>query len=338
MEQLNNKGLSRRTFLKSTGAGMGAMAISMPGLAFENVFNNHEGAVATAQLKNAGLLEQAQINEQFKRLTDVLNLKISETDHVLIVLGQVTDLAFPYSVDHKLVSACLEWLQIQGSNKKHITIAYHAPKTLSSNAPLLKALVSHVTGEQFHKAKLMNVANSTAWFTLNLPKALPAVKVLEQAKQADHILFLDKLTDKKGVLNSPLQGLAQVLFEPYSLDKYSNRLDDLFAMHDIQSAISNKVRLLAYNASRFVANSAVSGVQIHHVHPGMLALSNDITSHQLFAENYLHSVLNNTPKLSRSSQSLTWFQTGGSRDPMTIAHIEKALQKSGVKLNKVQLV
>ena len=338
MEPSNNKGLSRRAFLKGTGAGMGLLASSMPSFALDNVFNNHNGAVATAQLKNAGLLEQAQTNMLFNQLTDALNFKQSETDKVLIILGQVSEKAFPYSVDHKLVSACLTRLQSKGINRKHITIAYHAPEGLASNSPLLKAIADPQTDKQFHKAQLVNVANNSNWSTLTMPKALPDVKVLAQARQADHILFLDQLTDKEGVIHSPQNGLANVLFEPQSLEKYRNRLDELFAMRDIQETISNKVRLLAYNASRFIAHSPESGVHMHHVHPGMLAISNDITSHQLFAENYLHSVLNNTPKLRHSAQTLNWFQSGVSRDPMTIEQIEKTMQKSGVMLNKVQLV
>ncbi|MCF2860202.1 twin-arginine translocation signal domain-containing protein [Pseudoalteromonas sp. SMS1] len=338
MEPLNNKGLSRRSFLKGTGIGMGVLASSMPSFAFENVFDNHNGAVATAQLKNAGLLEQAQTNLLFKQLTDALNFKHSNAEKVLIVLGQVSDQAFPYSVDHKLLSACLTHLHTKGISRSHITVAYRAPSTLGDNAPLVKAIASTQSGSQLNNAPLVNVATSNAWSTINMPKALPSVKILEQAKSADHIIYLDQLTDQHGALHSPTMGLAKVVFDPQSFNQYRNQYDDLFSMGEIQNAISKKVRLLAYNASRFIAKSTETAVQPHHVHPGLLAISNDVTSHQLFAENYLHSVLNTTPALRHNAQQLTWFQSGVSRDPMTIEQIEKTIQRSGVALNKVQLV
>ncbi|ESP93716.1 hypothetical protein [Pseudoalteromonas luteoviolacea] len=334
MEPLNNKGLSRRSFLKGTGAGMGILASSMPSFALENVFNNHNGAVATGQLKNAGLLEQTQTNSLFNQLTSALNFKQSKSEKVLIVLGQVSTQAFPHSVDHKLVNACLAQLHEKGCSNKDITVAYHGPNALASNSPLVKAM----TMPEKDSAQLVNVANSDAWLTLEMPKPLPKVKVLEQAQSADHIIYLDQLTDQHGSLNCPLKGLAKVLFDSQSFSKYSDQCDDLFNMNEIQNAISKKVRLLAYNASRFIAKSSMSDVQMHHVHPGILAISNDVKSHQLFAENYLHSVLNTTPESKHNSQELTWFQSGVSRDPMTIAHIEKTIRKSGVSLSKIELV
>ncbi|MDK2593580.1 hypothetical protein [Pseudoalteromonas obscura] len=338
MESLDNKGLSRRSFLKGTGAGMGILASSMPSLAFENVFNNHNGAVATGQLKNAGLLEQTQTNSLFTQLTTALNFKQSKGEKVLVVLGQVSTQAFPHSVDHKLVSACLAHLLEKGCNSQDIAIAYHAPNTLASNSPLVRAIAPPEEDSRLHKAQLVNVANSDAWLTVEMPKSLPKVKILEQAQSADHIIFLDQLTDKHGSINCPLKGLAKVLFDSQSFSKYSNQYEDLFNMNEIHNAISKKVRLLAYNTSRFIAKSNGSDVQIHHVHPGMLAISNDVKSHQLFAENYLHSVLNTTPESKYSAQELTWFQSGVSRDPMTIAHIEKTIRKSGASLSKLELV
>ncbi|WP_046005402.1 twin-arginine translocation signal domain-containing protein [Pseudoalteromonas rubra] len=336
MKTQQHTSLSRRSFLKGTGLGLGALATSAPTFAWQNTIDVHQGVVATATLKNAGLQEQEQLHAQYTTLADTLDLAIRADQQVLIVLGVVTNKPFPYSVDSKLLYASLKHLLAQGINAQQITIAYNSEHDLAQTSSLMVS-ASKALGKEFAPARFINTRHTQQWETLTLPRALPNVRVLVGAKRADHLIYLGQLTDQHGQPVAPERAIAQTLLAADDLVHYTEQLDGLTKISALNQAVFAKVRLLANNATRFIAATDALSTEEKCVHPGILNISNDMASQAIFARHYLSALQNETKVTARHAQSLVWMQHGSSRDPLTMRLVESALSRSGVALKKVTL-
>ncbi|QTL36970.1 twin-arginine translocation signal domain-containing protein [Pseudoalteromonas viridis] len=336
MKTQQHTSLSRRSFLKGTGLGLGALATSAPTFAWQNTIDVHQGVVATATLKNAGLQEQDQLHAQYMTLTDTLDLAIRADQQVLIVLGVVTNKPFPYSVDSKLLYASLKHLLAQGVSAQQITIAYHTEQDLPPTAPLM-ASASKALGVDLAPARFINTRYTSQWETLALPNALPNVRVLASAKRADHLVYLGQLTDQHGQPVAPERAIAHTLLAADDLVHYAEQLDALTKIAVLNQAVFAKVRLLANNTTRFISATKTASTEEKCVHPGILNISNDMTSQAIFARHYLSALQDEAGVSARHAQSLVWMQHGSSRDPLTTRLVESALSRSGVALKKVTL-
>ncbi|ALU44045.1 twin-arginine translocation signal domain-containing protein [Pseudoalteromonas rubra] len=336
MKNQQHTTVSRRSFLKGTGLGLGALATSTSTFAWQNTIDVHQGVVATATLKNAGLQEQAHMQDQYIALADTLDLPIRTGHQVLIVLGVVSDKPFPYSVDSKLLHASLMHLLAQGVKAQQITIAYRSKHDLQPTSSLVVS-ASKALGKAFKPEHFVNTLGNTHWETLTLPQGLPGLHVLSSAKRADHIVYLGQLTDQHGQPVIPEHAIAQTLLAADGLAQYAGQLDDVTKISVLNRAVFAKVRLVANNATRFVATTDTAQCEEKCVHPGILNISNDMTSQAVFARHYLSALHNNTQVTARTAQSLVWMQHGSSRDPLTIRLVESALSRSGVALKKVTL-
>jgi hypothetical protein len=336
MQNIKENGLSRRSFLKTTGLGVGMLATSAPSMALHNTVNIQKGAVATSTLKNAGLLEHSHVYEQFTTLADALKLPNMHHSKILIVLGTVTAQPYPYSVDNKLLFASLKHLAMQGVKANDITIAYSAHNDLTTSSTFIHA-AQHAFGTQSQLPKYINTHTLKVWQSLELNNSLPKINILPQAADADHILYLGQLTDKTGALTTPQHAIAKVLLDNGSVSQYAKQIDNLIELHALSDAIYSKVSLIANNTTRFIAKSPSGEQEAIHVHPGILNMSNSMTSQHIFSQSYFNALMKKPTQRSSNASKLTWLQLGKTRDPLTVQSIESALSRSGVALKTIQI-
>ncbi|KAF7775255.1 hypothetical protein PCIT_a1406 [Pseudoalteromonas citrea] len=336
MQNFTGNALSRRSFLKTTGLGVGILATSAPSMALHNTINQQEGAVATGTLKNAGLLEQAQVYEQYTTLVDALKLPSMSHRKILIVLGTVTNQPYPHSVDNKLLFASLKHLAMQGVQANDITIAYSASNDLPTSSVFIHA-AQQAFGANNQRPNYINTNNLKVWHSLDLNNSLPKINVAPQAAAADNIFYLGQLTDEMGRLITPQHAIASVLLEDKSVAQYAAQLDDLVELKAIVDVVFSKVNLIANNTTRFIAENAVGEREVIQVHPGILNMSNNMTSQRIFSQSYLNALMKKPTKRASNASKLTWLQQGATRDPLTMQQIESALAKSGVELKTAQI-
>ncbi|TMP46765.1 hypothetical protein CWB96_07305 [Pseudoalteromonas citrea] len=336
MQNIKENGLSRRSFLKTTGLGVGILAASAPSMALHNTVHTQKGAVATGTLKNAGLLEHAQVYEQYATLANALELPNMNNSKVLIVLGAVDSLPYPHSVDNKLLFASLKHLAMQGVQANDITIAYSASHNLETSSAFFHA-AQQAFGAKNNLPNYINTRDLKEWYSLNLNNALPTINVLPQAAAADHILYLGQLTDDTGLLTTPQYVIANVLLEDRSVSQYADHLDNLIELQAVFDAVYAKVSLIANNTTRFIAESSTGKRETIQVHPGILNMSNSMTSQRIFSQSYFNALMNKPTKRASIASELTWLQHGKTRDPLTVQTIESALAKSGVELKTIQI-
>ncbi|MFC3032640.1 twin-arginine translocation signal domain-containing protein [Pseudoalteromonas fenneropenaei] len=324
--------LSRRAFLKRAGLGVGLLSTSTASLALDSFAKASQGRVATAAIVNAGLLEQNQFNQHFQGLASALGYRASTSRRTLILLGEITDHPYPRSTDLRLLVATVASLQMQQVPIANVTIAYHS-QSLAATRRITQFVANKAAEQGASWPELINLADNCDWQLLSVAKQLPAVKLAKVVGQADELICLTQSTDAQGGSSHIFSQLSKLAFADETQRDYSQLTAQMLQSQQLQAALLNKIALVVSNTAMVIAKETLT---TKHLHPGLLVMSSDIHTQQLFVDSYLHTVTAPSAPNPLISHQLEWLTVAQSLDPVTIAGVERRLLRAGIRLKRVE--
>lgn len=324
--------LSRRVFLKRAGLGVGLLSTSSLSMAYDSFANASQGRVATAAIVNAGLLEQNQFNAHFHDLATALKYHASSSRRRVILLGEITDNPYPRSTDLRLLIATVSFLRNQHVLMSDVAIAYHS-KSLGAIQRITQFVANKAAEQGIDWPDLINLADNSDWQLVPIAKQLPAVKLAKLIWQADELICLTQSTDTQGGPSHIFSQVAKLALADQTQHDYSFLTTEILQSRQLHAALLNKIALVVSNTAMVIAKETLA---IKHLHPGLLVMSSDINTQQLFIDSYLHAVTAPTAPNYLVHHELEWIAMAQTIDPITIASVERRLLKAGIRLKRLE--